>query len=172
MKNGNISKLVARIIGMTLFIILTTIFIYIPKNNELAASLAFLDIHENFYIDNTNINLEKNYPVSDRVGLTTTSNTFKVVNNTNEDRCYKLVLQTGNGNESNNVVDNEVIHYVIKVNDGEYSDVNTLNSEGVIFTDKVLGNTKNTYEIKLWINTDDNSKVQNKIFQGIIKLAE
>lgn len=172
MKKRDYKKRITSIVFTLTFLILSTLLIYVPKHNELTASISFLDNRKNFYIETTGINLEKNYPIVDEIGVMTKANTFKVVNDTNKDRTYRIVLKTGNKEKYDNIVDQDAINYSIKLNDGEWSQPTTLSENGIIYTGNIENNSEDTYQLKIWLNNNHVEKLNNKTFQGIISIYE
>ena len=49
-------------------------------------------------------------------------------------------------------IDNNYIKYMIKKDNGHYSDIRSLNMNGEIYFDNLEANSESVYEIKLWVS--------------------
>lgn len=173
MRDKFIMKRISSIVFTLIFMITATCFVYMPKHNEVASALAFLNNIENFYLVSTSegVVLEKNYPVSDKVGMTTLDNEFTIVNDTNSTQQYRLILLTGEEYNQDKLLKNNTIRYSISVDGEEYTEPQTLNENGIIYMNSINAHTSGQYKLKIWLNKDaEREELEGKLFKGIIKL--
>lgn len=80
-----------------------------------------------------------------------------VLNNDSEDTkkvSIKLVDDYYNQYNSVNKIENNYLRYMIKKNDGSYSDIRSLNLDGELYIDNLESNSENVYEIKIWVSSN------------------
>ena len=84
-KNKEMKKLIFSIISVSLFLMFMTSFVYLPKQENLLSSMAFLQNQKRFYMQDlsSGILLKDAYPTSDSTGLKNDAYKFKIVNNSN-----------------------------------------------------------------------------------------
>ena len=116
--------------------------------------------------DNTKITIG-GIPLSDEEGIKTSKEfTFTVANNSKNDVNYRLDIVE---NSAFKMAD--VIKYVYKLNDDEYSETYLLEDRKTIRQDKVLkSGSKDVYKLKMWLSLDADESVMNKQFVASIKL--
>ena len=90
-------------------------------------------------------------------------------------KCYRLVLNNydavtkkisikliddyyGDYN-SNYKIDNNYLRYMIKKDNGSYSNIRSLNMNGEIYIDNLESNTQSVYEIKVWVSNNYQNEV-------------
>lgn len=166
MKKKEIMRYSRKIIFVSVFLILSTIFVFIPNSRELSSSLSYLVRLDSVNIigDDNNLGLYYNYPVSDDVSLKIPSYDFVIENSSNFESYYNIVLSSGTG--SNNL-DNNMIKYSLYRNNIEVLSKAILNDDGIIFNDK-LEKGKINYSLKFWIRNDIDNDLSSKEFEPVL----
>ena len=87
--------------------------------------------------------------VSDKKINTIDSYSFTINNLEQEEKNFyiKLIDYT-NGSK----IDNNYLHYMIKKDNGRYSEIRSLNMDGAIYFDSLKTNETSTYELKIWVS--------------------
>jgi len=100
-----------------------------------------------------NIVLKDLKQVSDKEASKLESYRFVLSNNDtiSKNISIKLIDDYYNEYNSNYKIDNNYIKYMIKKDNGKYSDIRSLNMNGEIYFDNLDGNSESVYEIKLWV---------------------
>lgn len=100
-----------------------------------------------------NIVLKDLKQVSDKEASKLESYRFVLSNNDTLSKkiSIKLIDDYYNKYNSNYKIDNNYIKYMIKKDNGKYSNVRSLNMNGEIYFDNLDGNSECVYEIKLWV---------------------
>lgn len=128
-------------------------------------SLAWYQLHLNYKsVNNTlnnlqevqvyeNIVLKDLKQVSDKEASKLESYRFVLSNNDvlSKNISIKLIDDYYNQYNSNYKIDNNYIKYMIKKDNGKYSDIRSLNMNGEIYFDNLEANSESVYEIKLWV---------------------
>jgi len=162
--------LILRIVFVSIYLVVSTFVFYMPKREQLAAAMSYLTTIDKLNITEvTNgIILEKSYPVKDEVGVTLKDTVFTVNNDNNHDVTYRISID----GTSNNTFDLTNLKYIYKINDGKYSDIKNVSSDGIIDIKELDKNTKNTYYIKFWVDYNSSNEIYGKRFEAIISLAK
>ena len=101
-----------------------------------------------------NIVLKDLKQVSDKNASKLESYRFVLSNNDalSKNISIKLIDDYYNKYNSNYKIDNNYIKYMIKKDNGKYSDIRSLNMNGEIYFDNLDANSESVYEIKLWVS--------------------
>ena len=177
MRNKEVRKSILSIILVSTFLIVMTCFVYLPKQESLLSSLAFLQNQKRFYIEelSSGILLKEAIPVSDAKGLTYDPYEFKVVNNSNQDITYNIIFNnnrekiTSLGKE---VLPNKYLRYSIKEKNTDINNIQTLTEDGIILTTIIPKNSEITYEFRMWLDYNADNGAMDKVFIGAIELEE
>lgn len=177
MNKKEVRKHILSIISVSLFLIIMTTFVYIPKQENLLSSLAFLQTQQSFYIEEltTGISLSNAVPVSDKKGLENEPYSFKVVNNTNKDITYRIVF---NNNEEKaiakgkEVLPNHYLRYNLVQDNNTVVEPINLSDEGILYTTTIRANTTEVFEFKMWLDSKADNGAMNKMFIGTIGIEE
>lgn len=177
MKKNQRQHLILSIITTTLFLVFSTCFIYFPKQDNLFASLAFLQEEQKFYMEELSdgILLNDAYPVTDAQGMGYEPYRFRIVNNSNYDISYQIKF---NNNEKKikslgkEVLPNKYLRYIIKEENEEYTLANTLGDDSIIYSSIIPANSKKVFEFKMWLDYNSDSNAMNKTFIGKIEITE
>ena len=177
MKNKEIRKTIISIISVSLFLLVTTTFVYLPKQETLLSSLAFLQNQKRFYMQDlsSGILLKDAVPVSDSKGLKNDPYTFKVVNNYNSKITYHIIFKNNKERVSNTgreVLPNKYLRYTIKENNNNYIEPLNLTDNGLIYEATIDANSSSTFEFKMWLDYNSDNEAMDKAFVGKIEIEE
>ncbi len=177
MKNKEVRKIIISIISVFVFLIVTTTFIYLPKQEVLLSSLAFLQTEKRFYMEDLSngILLKEAIPVSDSVGLTNDSYKFKVVNNSKSTITYRIIFKNNEEKikkSGKQVLPNKYLRYAIKENDDDFSVPTNLDDSGIIYTAIIDANSSTVFEFKMWLDYNSDNGAMDKVFVGKIEIEE
>lgn len=177
MKNKEIRKLIFSIISVSLLLIFATTFVYIPKQENLLSSLAFLQNEKRFYMEDisSGILLKDAVPVSDCVGLSNDSYQFKVVNNSNSAVTYRIVFKNVNDKsqfDQKDILPNRYLRYSLKEGNNAYLEPTNLNDDGIIYETVINAHSSTVFEFKMWLDYNSDNDAMNKVFVGKIKVEE
>ncbi len=102
------------IVFVSIFLILSTCFIFLPRQKDMMASLSYLGKMNalSFEEKSDNFALAYNFPISDEIGKTIPAYEFQVSNNGNEKVKYQLTFTTGTTKDK---VDANAIRYMINI---------------------------------------------------------
>lgn len=177
MKNKEIRKTIISIISVSLFLLVTITFVYLPKQETLLSSLAFLQNQKRFYMQDlsSGILLKDAVPVSDSKGLKNDSYTFKVVNNSNSKIPYQIIFKNNKEKVSKTgreVLPNKYLRYTIKENNNNYIEPLNLTDNGIIYETTIDANSSSTFEFKMWLDYNSDNEAMDKAFVGKIEIEE
>lgn len=177
MKNKEIRKTIISIISVSLFLLVTITFVYLPKQETLLSSLAFLQNQKRFYMQDlsSGILLKDAVPVSDSKGLKNDSYAFKVVNNSNSKITYHIIFKNNKEKVSNTgreVLPNKYLRYTIKENNNNYIEPLNLTDNGLIYETTIDANSSSTFEFKMWLDYNSDNEAMDKVFVGKIEIEE
>ncbi len=177
MKSKEIRKTIISIISVSLFLLVTTTFVYLPKQETLLSSLAFLQNQKRFYMQDlsSGILLKDAVPVSDSKGLKNGPYTFKVVNNSNSKIPYKIIFKNNKEKVSKTgreVLPNKYLRYTIKENNNNYIEPLNLTDNGIIYETTIDANSSSTFEFKMWLDYNSDNEAMDKAFVGKIEIEE
>jgi len=165
------------IISVSLFLIIMTVFVYLPKQEMLLSSLAFLQNQQRFYIEDlsSGILLNDATPVSDEKGLQYTPYRFKVVNTSNSAIKYNVVFKNNEEKakaKGLEVLPNKYLRYSLKEGYNQALEPQTLQDDGILYTTTIPSNSTVVFEFKMWLDWNADNGAMNKIFIGKIELEE
>lgn len=168
---------VISIISVSLFLIFATTFIYLPKQESLLASFAFLQNQNKFYMRelSSGILLNNAAPVTDESGLKNRPYRFEVVNNSNSDITYQIVFQNNEDKakaSGREVLPNRYLRYALNNVDSEIIEPNTLTDNGVLYTTTIKANSTQIFDFRMWLDYEADYGAMNKIFIGKIEIKE
>ena len=89
--------------------------------------------------------------------------TLKTTKQDNQAFCIKLVDDYYNEYDNIQNIDNNYLRYMIKKDNGKYSEIRSLNMDGSIYFDSLKNNETSTYELKIWISENYQGEVN---YQG------
>lgn len=164
--------LVIRIIFVSTFLVVSTFMFYVPKSKQLLGAMSFLNNLDRLELNEVtkSIELSKKYPVSDKVGMNGNDTVFIVKNNNNSDTKYNIKIENKENDENIQYLNLKNIKYVYKINDGEYSDIKTINEDGILDVSLIEKNSENKYSFKFWISEDSSNEVYGSVFAASISL--
>ena len=157
------------IVFVSAFLILSTVFVFMPSHSQMASALSFLSNSKSlsFIAISDDLALEKNYPIADEVGQITKAYEFQIKNQGVEEQRYQISFFTGDSDTS---LEQSAIHYVIQKNGDKFSEVQTLAEDGIIVSDTIIGKNSENFAIKFWVHDENDLSIQGKTFQGIMSL--
>lgn len=170
-------RLIVSIVSVSIFLVTMTCFVYLPKQETLASSLAFLQKQKSFYIQDLSegILLKEAIPMSDEKGLTLDSYRFKVVNKSKADITYQIKFVSNKEkvqSQGKEVLDNKYLRYTLKEGNYDYLEPNTLNEDGIIYETMIRANREEVFEFKMWLDWNADNNAMNKVFIGKIEIEQ
>lgn len=165
------------IISVSLFLIIMTVFVYLPKQEMLLSSLAFLQNQQRFYIEDlsSGILLNDATPVSDERGLEFEPYKFKVVNTSDSAIKYNIVFRNNEEKakaKGLEVLPNKYLRYSLKEGYKANLEPATLQEDGILYTTTIPSNSTVVFEFRMWLDWNADNGAMNKIFIGKIELEE
>lgn len=175
--NKEIKSRIFSIISVSLFLILTTTFVYLPKQENLLTSLAFLNNQKSFYMQDvtSGILLRDAYPVKDEKGLENEPYTFKVVNNTNKDITYNIIFKNNEEKakeQGKEVLPSKYLRYSLSNIDDTNKTANTLSEDGILLTTTIKANSTSVFNFRMWLDYNSDEGAFNKVFIGTVKIEQ
>jgi len=177
MNKKEMRKSIISIISVSLFLILATTFIYIPKQANLLSSFAFLQNIQNFYMKEltSGILLHDAIPTKDEKAMENSPYTFQVVNNSNEDITYQIVFKNNEEKakaKGKEVLPNRYLRYSLTSNNNTIVEPSTLSDDGILYTTTIKANSTETYDFRMWLSYYADNGAMNKIFIGKVEIIE
>ncbi len=165
------------IISVSLFLILATTFIYIPKQASLMSSFAFLQNVQNFYMKEltSGILMHDAIPTKDEKAKNNTPYTFQVVNNSDKDITYQIIFKNNEEKakaKGMEVLPNRYLRYSLISNNNEIVKPSTLTDDGVLYETTIKANSTETFDFRMWLSYYADNGAMNKIFIGKIEIQE
>lgn len=176
-RNKEIKKLMFSIIGVSIFLIVMTTYVYLPKQENLMSSLAFLQNQKRFYMQDisSGILLKDATPVKDEVGLEYEPYQFKVVNHSNLDITYRIVfkndIQKAKAQEKE-ILPNRYLRYTLTEGYNIDLEPATLQEDGILYTTTISAHSETTFEFRMWLDYNADNDAMNKVFIGKIEIEE
>jgi len=165
------------IIGVSLFLIIMTIFVYLPKQENLLSSIAFLQNEKRFYMEelSNGILLHDAIPTRDSKAQENDPYRFQVVNNSNSDITYQIIFKNNEEkakSQGKEVLPNRYLRYSLNSNGDVFVEPSTLSNDGILYTAKIKADSSQTFEFRMWLDYDADDGAMNKIFIGKISVEE
>jgi len=134
------------------FFMISTIVWYRLHLNYKNVQETLDNLKEVYVLESVTLNdLEK---VSDKKA--TMIKSYRLVLNNNDDVTKKISIKLiddyYNQHNSSYKIDNNYLRYMIKKDNGSYSDIRSLNMNGEIYFDNLESNSESVYEIKVWVS--------------------
>lgn len=163
---------VFRIIFLTIFIIVSTIYVYLPKKAEYAGALAYLTPIDYLSLESVTegIIFTYPYPVIDEVGLDGYDTIFKVKNYCDEELKYQIKIETFKKDKNGKYLDVTNLKYSYRINDSEYTKPQNVNSDGIIDIRNLNSKQTNTYYIKFWVDINVGEDIFDTNLSFVISL--
>ncbi len=176
-KKKEIRKLVFSIVRVTIFLILMTTCVYLPKQENLLSSLAFLQNQRNFYMEDvtSGILLKDANPMTDKKGLQLEPYQFKVVNDTNADITYHIIFQNNEEKAKKTgkeILPNRYLKYSLQQQDQTLVTSAILPEDGILYTTTIKAHTEEIFDFRMWLDWNADNGAMNKIFIGKIRIVE
>ena len=176
MKKEIINRLLS-IITVSLFLIVSTTFIYLPNSKNLTSALAFLNHEKSFYMQDVTegVLLRNATPVEDSEGLENDPYTFKVVNKSNSNITYKIMFKSDKEKirESEmEILPNKYLRYSISNYDDTNLEANTLSDDGILITTTIPPHSEQTFNFRMWLDYNADDGAFDKIFIGRIAIEK
>ncbi|MEG1495456.1 MAG: hypothetical protein RR047_03315 [Bacilli bacterium] len=172
-----ITSYIMSIVAWTLFLVLATCFWFIPKNQMLASvkaeSMAYSQGNDSFYLEELNdgFKLENVFPTSDEYGKTQKPFMFQIVNNLGKEVDYKIIFtnQVNSLPHPEKALNNNNLRYQLICNKVE-GPVQNLATSGLILIQNIKANSKDIYELRVWLDQEAGNEAQDKEFKGYIAI--
>lgn len=177
MSKKEIRSRILSIISVSLFLIIMTTFVYIPKQENLLSSLAFLQNQRNFYMKDVSsgILLHDAIPTKDVKALENEPYRFQVVNNSNSDITYQIIFKNNEEKaklRGKEVLPNCYLRYSLTDTNNTIVSPSTLSDDGVLYTATIKANTIETFDFRMWLDYNADNGAMNKIFIGNIEIVK
>ena len=168
---------IVSIICVSTFLILMTMFVYLPKQENLLSSFAFLQAQKSFYVEelSSGILLNDATPTLDEKGLQNDPYTFKVINNTNKDIVYQIKF---NNNEEKikakgkEVLPNRYLRYNLQLENTDIVKTATLPEDGILYEASIPANSEIIFNFRMWLDYNADNGAMNKTFIGKIEIEK
>lgn len=175
MSKKEVRKHIISIISVSLFLIIMTTFVYLPKQENLLSSLAFLQMQRNFYIEELTeaILLRDAAPTRDSKALENDPYRFKVVNNTNKDITYQIIFKSDEEKareKGKELLPHKYLRYVLYETGSKEIIPTTLSDDGILYEATIPSHSEIVFEFKMWLDYDADNGAMNKIFIGRVEL--
>ena len=172
-----IRKHVLSIIFVSIFLVLSTTFIYLPNRINLVSALAFLSNEQSFYMEDISegVLLKDAYPMKDDEGLKTEPYTFRVVNNSKKNITYKIIFKNNEEKAKSSgkqVLDNKYLRYSISDESNNNIEVKTLSDNSVLLETTITPGSKQVFNFRMWLDYDADEGAMDKIFIGTREVQE
>ena len=177
MNNKEVRKHILSIICVSTFLIIMTTFVYIPKQENLLSSLAFLQNQRNFYMKDLSdgILLHDAIPTRDSKALQNDPYRFEVVNNSNSDITYQIIFRSNEEmakEKGKEILPNRYLRYNLMSADNSLVEPTNLSDDGILYTTTIKANSTETFDFRMWLDYDADNGAMNKIFIGKIEIRE
>lgn len=170
--NKEIRKNILSILAVFTFMITSTLLVYMPNHSNMASALTFLDGVQSFYMEDlsSGVLLRNANPTKDIDGLKLDPYIFQVVNKSNKNITYKIVLENQVKDETIKLA-NKYLRYSISTENG-VDEVNTLNDDSIILTTTIAPNSTQVFSFRMWLDYDCDNDAFGKAFSSVIKIEE
>lgn len=156
MLNEISSRIISIVITLCFFVIGT--FLWQRLHTNYLNTQSFLNSLEDVSVKNELV-LSDLKKISDKKSKGLDSYTFTVNNLESDEKSFYIKLI----DYSNKKISNNYLHYMIKKDNGKYSEIRSLNMDGSIYFDSLKNNETSTYEIKIWISENYQGEIN---YQG------
>ena len=176
MKNRKeVEKHILSIIFVSIFLVLSTVLVYFPKQENLASSLAFLKTKNLFYLEDlsSGILLKNASCVKDETGLQQEPYQFKIVNRSNHDISYQILFHIDKeeieslGKEA---LANKYLRYTLKEGTKEYLEPHNLTEDGILYTAVIPKQSETVFSFKMWLDYNADNDAMGKVLIGNIQI--
>lgn len=176
MKKEIINRLLS-IIAVSLFLIVSTTFVYLPNSKNLTSALAFLNHEKSFYMQDVTegVLLHNATPTLDTEGFENDPYTFKVVNKSNTNITYRIVFKSDKEKISKSdmeVLPNRYLRYSISNFDDTNLEANTLGDDGILLTTTIPPHSEQKFNFRMWLDYNADDGAFDKIFIGRIAIEK
>lgn len=177
MNKKEIRSRILSIISVSLFLIIMTTFVYLPKQENLLSSFAFLQREQSFYMKEltSGILLHDAYPMQDSTALKNDPYSFQIINNTNKTITYQIIFKNNEEKakaKGKEVLPNHYLRYSLIENNNNLVEPTNLTDDGILYTATIKPNTTETYDFRMWLDFNADNGAMNKIFIGTIEVKE
>ena len=165
------------IITVSLFLIIMTTFVYLPKQQTLLSSFAFLEKAQSFYMKEltSGILMHDANPTKDENAKNNTPYTFQVVNNSDKDITYQILFKNNEEKakaKGMEVLPSRYLRYSLMSNNSNIVEPSTLSEDGVLYETTIKANSTETYDFRMWLSYYADNGAMNKIFIGKVEIVE
>lgn len=167
-----IKRHILSILAVLTFLLLSTVFIYMPNHNNMASALTFLNGVQSFYMEDLSdgVLLKDANPTMDEDGLESEPYKFQVVNKSNRNITYKIVFKNKVDNEEERLA-NKYLRYSISTENGT-EEAMTLSDDSIILTTTITPNTTQVFNFRMWLDYNSDDDAFGKRFSGVIQIEE
>lgn len=177
MNKKEVKRHILSIIGVSIFLIVMTTFVYLPKQENLLSSLAFLQNQQNFYMRDlsSGILLHDAVPTKDSRALEYEPYRFEVINNSNSDITYQIVFRNNEEQaklKGKEVLPNHYLRYNLTSGNKSLVEPTNLSDNGILYTTTIKAHSSETFDFRMWLDYDADNGAMNKMFIGKIEIIE
>ena len=153
-----IREYIISILMTIVFFMISTIVWYRLHLNYESVNNTLNNLSEVYVLEDVTLSgLER---ISDKKASTLQS--YRLVLNNEDDVIKKISIKLIDDYyeqyNSNYKIDNNYLRYMIKKDNGSYSDIRSLNMNGDIYFDNLESNSESVYEIKVWVSDNYQSE--------------
>ena len=170
-----IRKNILSIIFVSIFLVVMTVYVYLPKQKNLLSAFAFIGQQQSFYMEDLSdgVLLRSAVPIKDSEGIKNQPYTFRVVNNTDREITYNIILK----NDKYKIIDqgkeplsSKYIKYAISDTMDSNCEIKNLTENGILLTTTIKPYSKDTFNFRMWLDYDAGVDAMNKMFIGTIEV--
>lgn len=173
--NRQIKSRIMSIIFILVILVVGTIYVYYPNQQELLSSFAFLQNQQGLYLEelSSGIKLAEAYPIVDEVGNQSEPYQFKIINNSNKEvKCQIIFKNQLDKIEERNLepLPAKYLRYSLQSEDNEI--IETLTEDEIIYETTIAANTETEFNFRLWLGTNLDAEGMGKTFIGQMEIKE
>lgn len=163
-KKKLIYRYLSTIIFTSFFLVFSTVFIYLPKQENYVGAFSYLGKITDVKLvsKSKDLVLDLNYPVSDIEGIESKPYVFELENTKNKEVRVQVTFKL---TEGASYVKYDTVKYMVLETGGE---IKELDSNGIIVEDVLKASESKTYNLKFWLQEEKMDDIFDKYFQATI----
>lgn len=168
-------KSILSIILVLFFLVFMTCFVYLPKQESLLSSLAFLQNQKVFYLKDLShgILLNDAIPIPDEIGMQYEPYRFKVVNNSSSEINYRIIFRNNDlkmNIKKEDMLSNQYLRISLNSDKGILVNPTSLSENGIIYTTTIQAHKEEIFELRMWLDWNSDNDAMDKIFVGKVEI--
>jgi len=173
--NRQIKSRIMSIVFILVILVVGTIYVYYPNQQQLLSSFAFLQNQQGLHLEelSSGIKLAEAYPITDEVGNQSDPYKFKIVNNSNKEVKYQIIFKNqldkieARGFEA---LPAKYLRYSLQTEDSQLTE--TLPDDEIIYETVINANSEVVFNFRLWLGTNLDADGMGKTFIGQMEIKE